>query len=217
MPYWCELSPGQQGRAANLSRNQHNSEKYQIFNQVCAGNCDHLQLKAQINSLVKVSVTQSCPTLWDPMACSLPGSSIHGILQARILEWVATSFFRGSSWPRIEPGSPASWADSLPSGLPGKPKFPGILWQLVFLHCSTSANAFPLWTNYCCSVIKSCLTLCDPMDCSIPGFPVSHHLPEFAQVHVHWMPPNYFIFCHSLLLLPFEKLKALLLDSFVMD
>ena len=147
MPYWCELSPGQQGRAANLSRNQHNSEKYQIFNQVCAGNCDHLQLKAQINSLVKVSVTQSCPTLWDPMACSLPGSSIHGILQARILEWVATSFFRGSSWPRIEPGSPASWADSLPSGLPGKPKFPGILWQLVFLHCSTSANAFPLLTN----------------------------------------------------------------------
>ena len=43
------------------------------------------------------SVTQLCPTLCDPMDCSLPGSSVHGILQARILEWVATSFSRGSS------------------------------------------------------------------------------------------------------------------------
>ena len=43
---------------------------------------------------------QSCPTLWDPMDCSQPGSSIQGILQARILEWVAISFSRGSSRPR---------------------------------------------------------------------------------------------------------------------
>ena len=35
------------------------------------------------------------------------------------------------------------------------------------------------------SVTKSCLTLCDPMNCSMPGFPVLHHLPEFAQIHVH--------------------------------
>ena len=42
-------------------------------------------------------VTQLCPTLCDPMDCSPPGSSIHGILQARILEWVAISFSRGSS------------------------------------------------------------------------------------------------------------------------
>ena len=39
-------------------------------------------------------------TLWDPMDCSLPGSSIHGIFLARVLEWVAISFSRGSSWPR---------------------------------------------------------------------------------------------------------------------
>ena len=45
-------------------------------------------------------VAQSCPTLCDPMDCSLPGSSVHGILQARILEWVAISFSRGSSRPR---------------------------------------------------------------------------------------------------------------------
>ena len=45
-------------------------------------------------------VTQSCPTLCDPMDCSPPGSSVHGILQARILEWVSISFPRGSSRPR---------------------------------------------------------------------------------------------------------------------
>ena len=45
-------------------------------------------------------VAQSCPTLCDPVDCSLPGSSIHGILQERILEWVAISFSRGSSRPR---------------------------------------------------------------------------------------------------------------------
>ena len=45
-------------------------------------------------------VTQSCPTLCDPVDCSPPGSSVHGILQARILEWVAISFSRGSSRPR---------------------------------------------------------------------------------------------------------------------
>ena len=45
-------------------------------------------------------VTQSCPTLCDPLDCSLPGFSVHGILQARKLEWVTISFSRGSSWPR---------------------------------------------------------------------------------------------------------------------
>ena len=39
----------------------------------------------------------------------------------------------------------------------------------------------------CCSVTKLCLTLCDPTDCSTPGLPVPHHLPEFAQVHVCWI------------------------------
>ena len=39
----------------------------------------------------------------------------------------------------------------------------------------------------CCLVAKSCPTFCDPMDCSTPGFPVLHHLPEFAQTQVHWI------------------------------
>ena len=45
-------------------------------------------------------VTQSCGTLCDPKDCSPPGSSVHGILQARIVEWVAIPFSRGSSHPR---------------------------------------------------------------------------------------------------------------------
>ena len=45
-------------------------------------------------------IAQSCPTLSDPMDCSLPGSSVHGIFQAIVLEWIAISFSRGSSRPR---------------------------------------------------------------------------------------------------------------------
>ena len=50
--------------------------------------------------LRKSEVTQSCPTLCDSMDCSLPGSSVHGIFQARVLEWGAISFSRGSSRSR---------------------------------------------------------------------------------------------------------------------
>ena len=39
----------------------------------------------------------------------------------------------------------------------------------------------------CCSIAKSCPTLCDPMNCSTPGFPIIHYLPEFAETHVHWI------------------------------
>ena len=50
------------------------------------------------------------------------------------------------------------------------------------------ANSPCVWADPCrYSVSKSCLTLCDPMDCSIPSFPVCHYLLEFAQVHVHWV------------------------------
>ena len=47
-----------------------------------------------------VKATQSCPTLCDPMDYNLPGSSVHGILQARMMEWVTIPFSMGSSWPR---------------------------------------------------------------------------------------------------------------------
>ena len=54
----------------------------------------------EVKGLLSEEVAQSCPTLCDPMDCSLPGSSVHGIFQARILEWVAISFSSGSSQPR---------------------------------------------------------------------------------------------------------------------
>ena len=50
----------------------------------------------------------------------------------------------------------------------------------------TEQPVFPLSLQLCCcSVSQLCLTLCEPMDCSTPGFPVLHHLLEFAQTHVH--------------------------------
>ena len=71
---------------------------------------------------VCVLVSQSCLTLRDSMDCSPSGSSVYGILQARILEWVATSYSRGSSWPRDQTWSPALQADSLPVESLGIPR-----------------------------------------------------------------------------------------------
>ena len=71
-------------------------------------------------------VTQSHPTLCNPMDYSLPGSSVHGILQERILEWVAMYSSRGSSQPKIKFRSPALQADSLLSDPLGKPTDTGV-------------------------------------------------------------------------------------------
>ena len=66
---------------------------------------------------VKMLVTQLCPTLCDPMDSSPPGSSVHGILQARILEWLAIPFSRGSSQLR----DPTLKVDSLLLSHQGSP------------------------------------------------------------------------------------------------
>ena len=75
-------------------------------------------------------VSQLCPTLCDPMDCRPLGSSIHGISQARILEWVAISFSRGASWPRdgswVSWASPALQADSFTTESLGKPFYYGL-------------------------------------------------------------------------------------------
>ena len=106
------------------------------------------------------------------MDCKLPGTSVYGILQARILEWVAVPFSRRSSWPGNQtPRSPVLQTDSLPSEPPGEPK------EYV---CTCKVGC-------CCSVTQSCLTLWNTMDCSIPGFPVLPCRPEFDQTHVHWV------------------------------
>ena len=60
-------------------------------------------------------VTQTCPTLCDSMECSPPGSSVHGIFQAIVLEWIDISFSRGSSHPGTEPGYLSLQTEALPS------------------------------------------------------------------------------------------------------
>ena len=86
------------------------------LSRICLFYLDHL-ICWHIISHVKVLVTQLCLTLCDPMNCSPPGTLIHEILQARILEWVAISFSRG---PKL--GLPVLQADSLPSEPPGNPQ-----------------------------------------------------------------------------------------------
>ena len=69
---------------------------------------------------------------------------------------------------------------------PPAPPFPKA--STPFLLCfpiTERPPPFQKWGEHCSSVTKSCLTLCDPMDCSTPGFPVLQALPDFAQIHVH--------------------------------
>ena len=109
---------------------------------------------------MKVLLIQSCLTLCNPIDCSLPGSSVHGILQARIPVWVAMPFSRGTSWP--------------------------MNWTVV----SCTAGRFHIWATreacnricFCYSVTQSCMTPCDPMDCSMLDFPVLHHLLELEMI-----------------------------------
>ena len=81
----------------------------------------------------------------------------------------------------------------------------------VFLSSSTSGTLEPpvwggvTWRKSCsCSVAQLCLPICDPMDCSTPGFPVLQHLPKFAKLMSIElvMPSNHLILCHPLLFLP---------------
>ena len=66
-----------------------------------------------------------------------------------------------------------------------------IYFVLIYWNCQLIENVCQLY--FCweqcslSSVTLSCLTLCDPMDCSTPGLPVHHQLPEFTQTHVHWV------------------------------
>ena len=88
--------------------------------------------------------------------------TIHGILQTRILEGVAFPFSRGSSQPRDRTQVSCIAGISLPA----EPQFSSVQFS---------------------SVAQPCLTLCDPMNCRMPGLPVHHQLPEPTQTHVHWV------------------------------
>ena len=104
------------------------------------------------------------------------GSSVHGIFEARILVLVARSFSRRSSQLRDQTQvhkSPALVGGLFTTEPPGKPSS---ICYLLFRNISSVQFS---------SVAQSCLTLCNPMNCSTPGLPVYHQLPEFTQTHVH--------------------------------
>ena len=85
---------------------------------------------------------QSCPTLCDPMDCSPPGSSVHGILQVRILKWVAMPSSRGTSQPRDHVSCIAGGFFT-----PGPPRKPTLLRSQQFNYISSY-----LWKCVCLSV-----------------------------------------------------------------
>ena len=82
----------------------------------------YLKSKVQMHVCMHAHSLQSCPTLCSPMDCSPPGCSIHGIIRARILEWVGKPFSRGSSWPRDQTCISCIAGRFLLAEPPGKPK-----------------------------------------------------------------------------------------------
>ena len=98
---------------------------------------------------MKVKVTWSCPTLSDPVDCSPPGSSVHGILQARVLVWVPFPSPGDHPDSGIQPRSLALEVDSLPSNSPGK---------LLEGHTWTSSD-FPCETESLYCIFKACSVL----------------------------------------------------------
>ena len=114
-------------------------------------------------------------TLCDPMDCSPPGLSVHGILQARMLEWVSMPFSRESFWPRDQTGT----SDVSCIG------------RQILYHCSVTWGALVqinlnIWLLKVKLVAQWCLTLCDPVDCSLPGSYVhgifQARTPEWAAI-----------------------------------
>ena len=106
---------------------------------------------------------QSCPTLCVPMDCSPPASYIHGVLQARILEQTVRPSFRRSSQPRDH--TCVSYLSCI-----SKQGFFGFLFVCLFWLFFVCLFVFlPLEEVKWSEVAQSCLTLCDPMDCSLPG------------------------------------------------
>jgi len=95
-----------------LEMNRDHSVAFEIASKYCISDSsvDHdgysISSEGFLPTVITVKITQSCPTLCNPMDCSLPGTSVHEIFQAIVLEWIAISFSRELPYPRIEPGSP---------------------------------------------------------------------------------------------------------------
>ena len=111
-------------------------------------------------------VTQSCPTLCDPMDYSPPGSSDHGDSPGKNTGVGCYALLQG-----IFPTQGSN---------PGLPHCKQILYGL-------SHQGSPRILEWISSVTQSCPTLCDPMDCNTWGFPVHHQFPELTETHVRWV------------------------------
>ena len=95
----------------NYSHSSGNTFFFFKQSQILVEKWGHENKITSLLDLIRCVHAQLCLTLCNPMDCSSPGSSVHGILQARILEWVAISFSRGSSWPRY--GTHTPWVSCI--------------------------------------------------------------------------------------------------------
>ena len=106
---WKNMGRGSWQAAVHGCRELDMTERLSMHTRACA--CahthththTHTHYPSESDAVLQRSeseVTQSCPIICDPVNCSLPGFSIHGIFQAKVLEWVAISFSSGSSQPR---------------------------------------------------------------------------------------------------------------------
>ena len=119
----------------------------------------------------------------DPMDCGPPGSSIHGIFQARRLECVAIFSSRGI-FP-TQKSNPCLLCLLQVDSFTTEPlRSPRGYLQLLYSQTSKVGSSHDV-IGLLCSVAQSCPTLCDPMNHSTPGLPVHHQLPESTQTHVH--------------------------------
>ena len=140
------------------------------------------------------------------MDCSPLGSSVHRFLYARILLWVPISSSRGSSQPRNQThiscvscigrqitSEPSFFAHNLTKCLGCQVIWKGCFRKMdpkVILKVGMEKGIVMedrwLFSSFqFSSFTQSYVTLCDPMNCSMPGLPVHHQLPEFTQTHVH--------------------------------
>ena len=148
-----------------------------------------LALKKDLAAAAAKSL-QSCPTLCDPIDGSPPGSSVH--------RFSKQEYWSGLPFPSPKKNSMLSLmlcshnleilnnfeqrtshlGTRCPSNYVASPEH--ITWSL-------DAEFFVSFFCCCSSVAQSCLTLCNPVDCSMPGFSVLHYLLKFAQTYVHWV------------------------------
>ena len=150
----------------------------------------------------EMKVAQSCPTLCNPMDCNQTGSSLHGILQAKILEWIAISLSRGSSQPRVGIQAPAIQADSLPSEPPEEPLSFFSPFQFPFLFLS-----FSLFALFFLGYYPFSKELLSP----VPSPPML--LPQpLRHLHFHWtwlLPPTWLLPQRFPLTIPYMHLYTL--------